>query len=166
MFAHIAMVFQLYDANVSSDLDICCKDFDLHVAVLDGVTGDCCCRSGVQPWFSVCGAQGGYGVQFPATDALLLGVQPWFSSCGALGGYRLRFLLRTRCCWRLGCNRGFLFAGAHGWVWGAGPCYGRRRKCSDDMQRTKYEARCGRGNSVVVGAVSGRDIPSGAMCTD
>ena len=49
MFAHIAMVFQLYDANVSSDLDICCKDFDLHVAVLDGVTGDCCCRSGVQP---------------------------------------------------------------------------------------------------------------------
>jgi hypothetical protein len=38
MFAQIAMVFQLYIANVSSILDICCKDFDQHVAVLDGAT--------------------------------------------------------------------------------------------------------------------------------
>jgi hypothetical protein len=74
MFSHIAMMFQLYDANVSFDLDICCKDFDMHVAVLDDTTGGCCCRLEVQPWFSVCRAQGGYEVQFLATDALLIGV--------------------------------------------------------------------------------------------
>ena len=43
---NIAMVFQLYIANVSSDLHICCKDFDLHVAVLEGATGGCCYHSG------------------------------------------------------------------------------------------------------------------------
>jgi hypothetical protein len=45
MFAHIAMVFQLYIINVSFVLDICYKDFDLHVVVLDGVTGGYCCCS-------------------------------------------------------------------------------------------------------------------------
>jgi len=55
-------------------------------------------------WFSMCGAQGGYGMRFPAMDALLL----------PLEGAAM-----------------FFFARAHGWVWGASPCYGRRRRCSE-----------------------------------